>query len=219
MGTDDGHSPAAGVAVVVDHVVWDMDGTLLDSSREVPAAFVRAVRVLGGPPVGAGEVVGAYWRGTPEVILSYLVGRELSAAECDVYYRELEGVSVSAYPGVVETLAGLRRAGLPVVVFTGASGRSARVLLAAAGVAAEVIVGGDEAGRPKPAPDGLLVVAARLGVGPERLVLVGDSPLDLGSASAAGSVGAAAAWGHMYDASVPAEVTLRVPSDVLGLLG
>lgn len=139
-GTDDGHSPAAGVAVFVDHVVWDMDGTLIDSARVVPAAFVRAVAALGGPPVVAADVVGAYWRGTPEVILAYLVGRELSAAECDAYYRELEGVSVSAYPGVPETRA-------------------------------------------------------------------------------AGSVSAAAGWGHMFDPAEPADVTLVDPREVLGLLG
>ncbi|MEU4155480.1 HAD family hydrolase [Actinoplanes sp. NPDC026670] len=207
------------MAVFVDHVVWDMDGTLIDSARVVPAAFVRAVAALGGPPVVAADVVGAYWRGTPEVILAYLVGRELSAAECDVYYRELEGVSVSAYPGVPETLAVLRGAGLPVVVFTGASGRSARLLLAAAGISADVIVGGDEAGRAKPAPDGLLVVAGRLGVGTGRLVLVGDSPLDLRSARAAGSVSAAAGWGHLFDPAEPADVTLVDPREVLGLLG
>ncbi|MFE3414895.1 HAD family hydrolase [Streptomyces mirabilis] len=66
-------------------LVWDMDGTLLDSTVMVPAAFVAAVRDLGGPSVGPDQVVASYFLGTPEVILAHLVGRELAPDETEVY--------------------------------------------------------------------------------------------------------------------------------------
>jgi hypothetical protein len=53
---------------------------------------------------------------------------------------------------------------------------------------------------------------------PDRLVLVGDSPLDPRSAEAAGSFGAAAAWGHMYDPGEPADAVLSAPGQLRPML-
>lgn len=210
-------SAMAGPAV--RQLVWDMDGTLLDSSAVVPAAFVAAISCLGGPPVTASEVVASYARGTPETILAHLIGRELSPGEADAYYRELAGVTVTAYPGVHDVLGALRASGHAVAVFTGASKRAAAMLLASAGVSVDVLVGGDEAGRPKPAPDGVLLAAERLGVPAAEVAYIGDSPFDLRAAMAAGSTSAAAAWGHQYDAAEAADYTLTSPGQALQLLG
>ena len=195
-----------------------MDGTLLDSSGVVPAAFVAAIGNLGGPPVSADQVVANYARGTPETILAHLLGRQLSAGEADAYYRELATVTVAAYPGVREVLGTLRADGHAVAVFTGASRRAAALLLASAGVSVDVLVGGDDAGRPKPAPDGLLLAAQRLGVPVAEVAYIGDSPFDLRAAVAAGSTSAAAAWGHQYDAAEAADYTLAAPGQALELL-
>ena len=206
-------------ALAVRQLVWDMDGTLLDSSSAVPAAFVAAIAQLGGPPVTAGQVVASYARGPAETILAHLAGRELAAAEHDVYYRELAGVAVTAYAGVLDVLGGLRARGHAIAVFTGASKRAAVMLLASAGVSVDVLVGGDEVGRPKPAPDGVLLAADRLGVPAAEIAYIGDSPLDLRAAVAAGSTSAAAAWGHQYDAAEAADYTLANPRQALQLLG
>ncbi|WP_406447696.1 HAD family hydrolase [Streptomyces sp. NBC_00876] len=202
----------------IKELVWDMDGTLLDTTEVVPAAFVRAVRALGGPAIGAAEVVDAYGRGTPEVILEHFTGRHLEPSETDVYYRELLGVEVAPYPGTAEVFDALRARGRPRVVFTGAGRRAARILLKAAGLEADVVIGGDQVARPKPAPDGILLAAEMLGAGPAELAYVGDSPLDLRAAKAAGSHGAAAAWGHLYDSHEPADSVLPGPLRALGLL-
>jgi len=81
-----------------------------------------------------------------------------------------------------------------------------------------VLVGGDEVARPKPAPDGVLMIAAALGVRPDELAYVGDSPPDARAARAAGSHAALAAWGHMYDPAEPADSVLARPGDALALL-
>lgn len=195
-----------------------MDGTLLDSGVAVPAAFVAAVRRLGAAPVSPAEVIARYSLGTPEVILADLMGRDVTAAEADAYYRELAGSHVETYPGTAEVLAALRARGHPVTVFTGASSRAAAILLRIAGVDVDVLVGGDEIRRPKPAGDGLVLAASRLGVAASHLAYIGDAPNDLRAARSVGGLSAAAAWGHQYDPAEPADVTLADPADALLLL-
>jgi HAD superfamily hydrolase (TIGR01509 family) len=195
-----------------------MDGTLVDSAVVLPAAFVHAVRELGGPDLEHADVVAAYARGTPEVILAHLLDRPLGPGDAAVFYDELSGSEVDPYPGIAGVLEGLRARGLAVAIFTGASSQSASILLAAAGIAADVLVTGEEVQHAKPAGDGLVLAAERLGVPPAELAYVGDSPLDLRAAAAAGSRSAAAAWGHLYDPGEPANFTLQQPADALALL-
>lgn len=202
----------------MEHLVWDMDGTLLDSTRVVPDAFVATVRALGVDDVDREKVVAAYSLGVPEVMLEHLVGRPLDDHEVDRYYDLLLDSSVTAYDGVLETLQVLRERGLPVVVFTGASSRAARTLLASAGIRYDILVGGDHIARPKPAPDGVLEAARRLAVDPADVVYIGDAPTDLQAARSAGARGAAATWGHLYRADEPADVRLPRPQDALALL-
>ena len=199
-------------------LVWDMDGTLLASGVVVPAAFLAAVRELGGPGASPAEVIARYSLGTPEMILADLVGRDVTAADADVYYRALAGSHVQPYPGVAEVLAALRARGHPVTVFTGASSRAAGILLATAGLDVDVLVGGDHVRRPKPAGDGLVLAASRLGVPASTLAYIGDAPNDLRAARSAGCLGAAAAWGHQYNPAEPADVTLAEPAGALALL-
>jgi HAD superfamily hydrolase (TIGR01509 family) len=202
----------------VRQLVWDMDGTLLDSSVVVPAAFVSAVRRLGGPPISPEQVIASYALGPPEVLLAHLLGRDLAAGESEAYYDELAGVTVCPYRGVADVLSALRARGHRLAVFTGASSRAAVMLLTAAAIAADVVVGGDEVGHPKPAGDGLLLAARRLGIPAGAMAYIGDAPADMHAARAAGSLSAAAAWGHQFDAAVPADVTLATPADALALL-
>jgi HAD superfamily hydrolase (TIGR01509 family) len=204
--------------VTIAALVWDMDGTLLDSSAAVPAAYAAALARIGGPSVSTADVIAAYPLGPPEVILAYLAGRPLTAGEMAAYYRELAGADVRPYPGVAGAVARLRAGGAGLAVFTGTSRRAALTLLESAGLTADVLVGGDELARPKPAPDGLVLAASRLGTEPGDLAYIGDAPADLRAARAAGSRAVAAAWGHLYDPAEPADVVLAAPAEALALL-
>lgn len=93
------------------HLVWDMDGTLVDSTAVVPEAFTGAVAELGGPPVERDEVVAAYSLGVLEVMLAHLLGHPLQEGESEAYYRRLEGVDLEAYPETLDTLGAWRESG------------------------------------------------------------------------------------------------------------
>lgn len=203
----------------VRQLVFDMDGTLLDSGVVVPAAYVTAVRHLRGPELTPAQVVASYSVGPPESLLAHLLGRQLADGESETYYAELAGVAVRQYPGVADVLTALRARGHRIAVFTGASTRAAAILLAAADVTVDVLVGGDEVANPKPAGDGLLLAARRLGIAPVDLAYIGDAPADLRAAAAVGGTAVAAAWGRQYQRAEPADVTLATPAQALTLLG
>jgi HAD superfamily hydrolase (TIGR01509 family) len=203
-------------------VVWDMDGTLIDSTEVVTAAYIATVAALGGPPTTAEAVVAAYPLGPPALLLAHLLGRATSGADVEAYLARLRAAAPSAppYPGIRETLERLRgRVGLGV--FTGANRESAMILLEATGLADSfgVVVGGDQVERVKPAPDGVLVACRALGVAPASAAYVGDSPSDLGAARASGARAFAAGWGHLYRPDEPADRVLARPEELLALVG
>lgn len=204
--------------MAIQDLVWDMDGTLLDSSAGVSDAFIRTVRRLGGPRVTRSAVFEAYSVGVPEAILAHLIERELAEGEGDVYYEELATVRVGAYPGVHEALHEIRRRNHPIVVVTGASTRAAQLLLSAGTIEADFVVGGDQVARPKPAPDGLLAAARVLGRSADQIAYVGDAAGDMRAARAAGAMAVAAGWGHLYRCDEPCDWVVHQPHEALALL-
>lgn len=202
-------------------VVFDLDGTLIDSAAAVPAAYVAAVRELGGPVVTPEEVVAAYSVGPPVQLLGSLLGRPCGAPEIAVYLRHLTARrgDVRPYPGIADAVARLA-ARVGIAVFTGASRAAARLLLDAAGLASQfrVVVGGDEVRGAKPDPSGLTLACARLGIAPAAAAYVGDAPNDARCAHAAGALAVAAGWGHQHVDGAQADIVLASPSDLPRLL-
>lgn len=205
-----------------DALVWDMDGTLIDSATVVPDAFIATVEQHGGPAVDRRDVIALYSLGEPAVMLERMLGRPLSGAEVGSYHEELarRAGGVRAYPGVTEALQSLHGQ-VRMAVFTGASTRAATILLTAAGLTGffDHVVGGDQVRNPKPHPDGVILAAGRLGSGPRCCAYVGDAPTDLEAASRAGATPVAAGWGHLHDPDrVPDDaIRLSTPGDLVGL--
>ncbi|HZD37103.1 MAG TPA: HAD-IA family hydrolase [Actinomycetes bacterium] len=203
-------------------IVWDMDGTLIDSTTVVPDAYITAVGRLGGPAPTREAIVAAYHLGPPAFILAHLLGRASTRADVEEYLRCLRTGAPAArpYPGVQATLARLRGR-LAMGVFTGASHASAQILLEAAGLVEHfpVVVGGDQVEQQKPAPDGVLLACRSLGVEPGSAAYVGDSPSDLQAAQGGGARAIAASWGHLYSPESPADLVLGRPEELLELVG
>lgn len=192
-------SPAAAAPrFAVDAVAFDLDGTLIDTVHDLassvnallgecglPALPVAHVRDMVGK--GMANLVGravAAGRGTPPA------ADELAAllARYQAIYAARLGEGSVLYPGVVEGLARMRGAGLALAVVTNKASRFVAPHLAHAGIAHyfAVSIGGDDASAKKPDPAPLHLAAARLGVAPARLLMVGDSGNDALAARAAG---------------------------------
>jgi HAD superfamily hydrolase (TIGR01549 family) len=202
-------------------VVFDMDGTLFDSATVVPDAYIETVVKCGGARFEREDVVAAYPLGPPATILAHLLGRACRDGEIASYHERLRALAgaVAVYPGLVDALREVAKR-MPLAVATGASVSAAEILLRAARLSRffDVVVGGDDVPRPKPAPDGIVLACERLGVAPHDTAYVGDADVDLEAARRCGAAAIAAGWGHLYRDEHRAERVLREPRELVTLL-
>lgn len=179
-------------------VLFDLDGTLVDSFSFIAECFAHAVRqVLGRDPTP--EELVREW-GAPLRVRAAAVAphrwEELVAA----YERHYDGHShrtLRAFPGVSEMLACLRGAGVRLAVVTSKRRPRALRTLQAAGLATffDCVITDDDAATPKPSPDPVRLALDRLAVPPARAWMVGDAPFDVLAGRAAGTRTVAALWG------------------------
>jgi HAD superfamily hydrolase (TIGR01509 family) len=192
-----------------------MDGTLFDSMVATTSSFIGAATPRGTPPT-VEEVVALFPLGPPSRILETLLGRPIGDDDLGRYHELLAEGDVVVYEGIFETLAQLRHDGIALGLFTGADVASLETLLAATGLRVhfDVVAGGDEVERPKPAPDGVLLACERLGVAPAASAYVGDTAADMAAARGAGALAVGAGWGRFWRESDRADVVAQRPADI-----
>ena len=189
-----------------DIVGFDLDGTLLETHRDLGAAVNHALGVGGFEPVpveGIEDLIG----GGAKMMLRRVIDSRggLPDVEFRVLYRALLAfyaenncVYTRPYPGAIEALESLAARGVRLALITNKFESFARAILDQLDLARHfvVILGGDTLGkgRSKPAPDPLIEARARLGGG--RFAYVGDSSYDVVSAHAAGVPVVVAGYGY-----------------------
>jgi HAD superfamily hydrolase (TIGR01509 family) len=202
-------------------VVFDLDGTLVDTMALVPRAYADTVAARGGPIVTPEEVVAAWHIGPTPVLLAHFLGRPADDNDLECYYRHLDDAAAAArpFPGVATMVDALTASGHRLGVFTSATRRAATALLTSAGLSGHfpTLVCGDEVSEPKPAPHGLRLACEHLDVEVGRTAYVGDAEVDLRCAEAAGAIGIHAGWGG------PAQfrgshLVATTPGEILGLV-
>ncbi|HSE76241.1 MAG TPA: phosphoglycolate phosphatase [Dongiaceae bacterium] len=177
-----------------DILVFDLDGTLVDSAPDIAAAVNALFAELGLPPVELALIRRMIGDGAPVLLERALrhVGAAHKAADLmarfSAHYGENAVKLSTLYPGVAETLAALRAAGCRLGVCTNKPISPTHAVLAAFELNGliEAVIGGDSMKQRKPQPEPLLEVIRALGGTPDRAVLVGDSTVDLACAEAAG---------------------------------
>jgi phosphoglycolate phosphatase len=190
-------------------VVFDLDGTLVDSARDIAAAVNAALAALepGTAPLPLEGVVGFVGDGARVLVERVLQHRGSSLRPDRVLplyleaYRERLLDTTRLYPGVADALAELQASGRQLAVLTNKPGDLSRTILNGLGVGsrfARIWGAGDVPAR-KPDPAGLRALLTELGAGAEGVWLVGDSPTDVETARAAGARAAGVAWG--FDAA------------------
>ena len=175
-------------------LVFDLDGTLVDSAPDIAAAVNALFGELSLPVVELTLIRRMIGDGAPVLLERALahVGATHRAADLmprfSVHYGENAVRLTTVYPAVVETLTHLRSLGCRLGVCTNKPIGPTRTVLAALGLDAliEAVVGGDSLPQRKPEPEPLLTVIRALGGMPGSAVLIGDSAVDLACAEAAG---------------------------------
>ncbi|NIK58002.1 HAD-IA family hydrolase [Kribbella shirazensis] len=171
-------------------VLFDMDGTLVDSDAVVDRSWSRWATEYGLVPA---EVL-AVAHGNPAVATVAQFLPDASPAEratagarvLDLEVSDVEGVV--AKPGAVQLIATLDRIGLPWAVYTSAPAQLAKVRLSASGIAPSVLVTVDDVSRGKPDPEGYLRAAELLGVPATECLVVEDTVVGLTAGQAAGAL-------------------------------
>lgn len=179
-------------------VLFDLDGTLVDSAPDLATAVNRTLAELGRPPVSESRVRRWVGNGARRLVARALAGQrevaqeppELDAALARFFehYADCLVDRSVPYPGVRPGLDVLHGLGLPLGVVTNKPARFTAPLLEALALRDYfgVLVSGDTLAVKKPDPAPLRHAAAALGMGPEHCLLVGDSRADLEAALAAG---------------------------------
>ena len=188
-------------------IVFDLDGTLIDSAADVGAAVDRVLVDSGLAPLDPAmypALMGEGGRVRTRKAFA-LRGVELSrdelSAKVDAFiahYAASPVASTRPYPGVADTLAGLAAAGIRLCVCTNKYEASARDVLARLGLMPPIedAAGADSFGVRKPHPGHILRLLERMNADPASAIMVGDSIHDVEAAKAAGLPVIAVSWGY-----------------------
>lgn len=183
-------------------VLFDLDGTVIDSGWIILASMRHASREVLGREIADAELMQAVGGPGLEAQMRALDPERVDEL-VSVYRAHNEPLheELVCCPGMDRALERLRKEGCRLGIVT--AKRRATVELAFDRVPLrhvfETIVGGDETDRHKPDPEPLLLAAGRMGATPAETVYVGDSPFDIRAAKAAGMGSVAVTWGRIHD--------------------
>ena len=213
-------------------IVFDLDGTLVDSLPDIAGALNRCLRDAGLATIDIDVVKSLVGGGVGELAEKALALQTrptpISAAQLAdaivARYRAQPCIDTRPYDGIEAALDACAAVGSQLCIITNKAGSVARALVAALGWTGRfVAVIGDGDGHPrKPAPDAARTLLERFAISAGATLVVGDGLPDLALARALGCRAAAAAWGYtdrdQLAAQAPAHLLDR-PGQLIGLVG
>ena len=182
----------------VKAVMIDLDGTLLDTVKDLAIAVNLMLEQVGRPPLDETLVRAFVGKGIPNLVKRALAGSLNGEPDPVLFERALplyldcyagvNGKYTTLYPGVREGLEELERAGFPLACVTNKSERFTLPLLAQMRIDHyfSIVIAGDTLPQKKPDPLPLTHTCRHLGIAPAQMLMVGDSLNDAQAARAAG---------------------------------
>ena len=226
-------APAAGARrrLSFDGVIFDLDGTLVDTLEDIGDAMDRVLALEGAPGHSSDEYRYLIGHGILSLVTQSLpeeLRDEVTVARCYermiADYGEHSLVKTRVYDGVPELVRALRADGLPLAVHSNKADAPTQAIVGALLDPADfVAVAGARPDAPlKPDPAVALAIAARFGLPPARVAYVGDSLVDMRTGTAAGMLPVGASWGFRTPAELlesGARVVIDHPLELLDLRG
>ena len=207
-------------------LIFDLDGTLIDSQRDLIRSVNAMLREMGRGQLHEDTISGYIGHGAPK-----LVGRALGEGASEqereravkfflAHYEEHKLDSTCAYPGVPEALEQL--AEFPMAILTNKPVRVSVRILEGLGLAKyfRAVYGGNSFETKKPDPLGAITILREFAAAPSEAILIGDSEVDVQTARNAGTLAAAVNYGFgTHDrAAHPADLYLDRLTDLVPLL-
>ncbi len=204
-------------------LLFDLDGTLIDSIELIVRSFQHATEAHLGTPLAREEIIPTIGRSLAGELERIAPGNGAALlATYRTFMLAHHDAFVTVYPGVLDLLAAIHARGIPMGIVTSKARLSAAPSFARFLLDREmaVVVAEDDTARHKPHPDPLLHATAALNLPPSACWYIGDSTHDMVAARAAGMTGIGAAWGP-YDRAILAplaDAIAETPADVFMLL-
>jgi phosphoglycolate phosphatase len=210
-------------------VIFDLDGTLIDSRLDLVHSVNAALRHIHRPELPE-EVIASYvGDGAPILIQRALGGEEVNEALVRKglefflsYYREHKLDHTTIYPGIQEALAAIQHSGngMPrkMAILSNKPVNPSRAIVESLGLGRyfSQIFGGNSFSTKKPEPEGALKLVSEAGVRPEEAAIVGDSHVDIRTGRNAGLWTVAVTYGfapHTLEEEVP-DVMVDAPQEL-----
>ncbi len=184
-------------------IIFDLDGTLIDSLPDLADATNHMLTSLGRPRIDQQAVRRLVGQGARRLVERALSGASPAEIEqglgCFLDYNQRHIADRTVlYPGVTETLAALKRRGMRMAVISNKNVALCREVLSALGADRhfEEILGADSLQFRKPSPEPVLKLLADFGVDPCHAAMVGDSINDMAAGKGAGVATVGCTWGY-----------------------
>jgi pyrophosphatase PpaX len=206
-------------------VLFDLDGTLIDSGSMILASFRHATRTVLAREIPDEELVAAVGGTTIHDQMRVFDAERVD--ELVEAYREHNAplhAELEAFDGVDDLLETLAGEGRKLGVVTSKRRRTVDLAFDVLGIGRffHTVVSADETVRHKPDPEPVLVALDRLGSDPAEAAFVGDSPFDVGAGKAAGVFAVGVTWGRLHSeqrlVEAGAAVIVHSPRELLDVL-
>ena len=208
----------------MDLVIFDLDGTLIDSSRDL-ANSVNATRAWLHLPPLENKLVYSYVGNGATVLIQKALGPNCSDGEVQSalayflgYYREHMLDYTVLYPGVRDVLDRFHDAGIKMAVLTNKPVRFSQGIIDGLGLTAHFqrVYGGNSFDQKKPHPVGIETLIAEYGVSREKTIMVGDSSVDVQTARNAQVPVCGVTWGFQPEtfAEYPPDFLIDTPEEL-----
>jgi len=211
-------------------VIFDMDGTLVDTLEDIAASMNKALKFMGFPELPVKEYLDKVGWGTERLAFLSLPEKERQketaarlAAQMSLFYAEAPLVYTKPYPGIPELVSALKQRRIKLAILTNKTDPVAQKV--ASGLfppGSFDLVQGGAPGRPlKPDPESVWELLVELDLAPSDSIFAGDSEVDIETAVSSGCFPLGVSWGYRSRETITnagARLIIEKPDELLNLI-